>query len=708
MASILICGNTMLFTREILQKMAGNFQVVVAGETNLSGKYRNVKIYHISPMEKQFTRLFDVYNFRAVCFISGYVDGGNGLFGENQILERVMLECGRSRTEKLIVLSSVDSQNCISGPGETQGETQKEYSSVRSFSAAQMEEMCRYFTEKNKMKTIILRLPYLTGKVNDKNFLGRVFWKIYEKEEVMFPYRSSDPADFLSLKDLAGLLAQIAEETEDTPGSYDVGSGARYTYGELEQVLKQLAPGCRISYEKQSGAPEAAGYSMELREKYGFIPMDNIMENIGTYYRSFLRETARERRGLPGKILETVRAGRGVLKYLELLALFLIAEAVCLLTSDSIYFDLVDIRLLYVVAMGTIYGMRMGLLAAGLECVALVHQYALAGVGGTLLFYNIQNWIPFAAYLMVGSITGYVSSKNADAVKFEKEQYALLRKKYLFLSDAYHGAVENKGELKRQILGFQDSFGKIFDAVQRLDSELPESIFFSGLKVLEEIVENETISIYTLDASQKYGRLAVCSSRLVSRQAKSIRMDSCREVYETVKSQKVWKNEELRADLPMYACGIMKENKVALLITIKEAKTGQYTMRYMNVFQILCGLVQTSFLRAMEYEELKENQIYYPGTNIVYPDRLRQMTAIQKEMKKAGVADYMLIRFDETDKKLVDERLRDIIRANDVVGMDEAGNIYLLLVQMPQEKFQVVGERLKARGLTWHLDASVE
>ena len=561
---------------------------------------------------------------------------------------------------------------------------------------------------KNKMKTIILRLPYLTGKVNDKNFLGNVFWKIYEKEEILFPYGSSDPADFLSLGDLAGLLTQIAEETEDRTGSYDVGSGARYTYGELEQVLKQLAPGCRISYEKQSGAAQTAGYSMELREKYGFIPMDNIMENIGTCYRTFLREVAGNRNGLFGKISKTILAGKGVFKYLELLLLFLIAEAVCLLTSDSIYFELVDIRLLYVVAMGTIYGMRMGLLAAGLECAALVHQYALVGVGGTLLFYNIPNWIPFAAYLMVGSITGYVSSKNQDAVKFEKDQYALLRKKYLFLSDAYHGAVENKGELKKQILGFQDSFGKIFDAVQRLDSELPESIFFSGLRVLEEILENQTISIYTLDATQRYGRLAVCSSRLVSRLAKSVQADKYSDVYETVKNGKVWKNEELKSDLPMYACGIMKDGRVALLITIQEAKTGQYTMRYMNIFQILCGLVQTSFLRALEYEQLKEDRIYYPGTNIMSPDRLRQMISVQEEMKNAGVADYMLIRFEEKDKQLVDERLREIIRANDVVGMDESGNIYLLLVQMRRDQFQVVGDRLKAQGLTWHMDASLE
>lgn len=704
MASVLISGNTQLFTKEALLHLAEEFQVVVAGETSLTGKNKNINIYHTSPEKEQFRQLFDVYSFQAVYFVSGYADGGEGLYGEIQQLEKVMMECTRSRVEKLIVLSTVESQNYVVQYGK-QGEIlRKDYVCSRNFGAAQMEDMCRYFMERSKLCCVLLRLPYVADRVNDKNFLGQIFHKIYNKEKIMLPFHAGDPMEFLSCDDLISLLIQVTNETEDPSGMYDVGSGYRYTYGELEEMLKLTDPDVKVVYENYPYTAEIPEYPVQLRRQYGFIPMDNVMEDIGKYYRIFLREVIPIRAGIMGKLLQLAeKAGKGILKYIELLVVFLVVELISQYTSESIYFRFVDVRLLYVVVMGTVHGMRMGLLAAVLECLVLIRQYALMGIGGTLLFYNIENWIPFVAYLMVGSITGYISNKRTDAITFQKREYSLLRDKYLFLSDVYHGAVENKGEFKRQILGFQDSFGKIFDAVQKLDSELPESIFFEGLKVLENILENQTIAIYTLDSWQRFGRLAVCSNRMLTRLTKSIKIEEYGQLYETVHSGQVWKNEELNPDLPMYACGICREGNVMLLITIQEAEVGQYSMHYMNIFHILCGLVQTSFLRALEYEQLAENRIYCENTHIVSPERFRQLVEVQEDMKEAGVADYVLLSFGHKDKIQIDEQMNGLIRATDVLGMDEEDNIYLLLVQMNADNFPIVGKRLEERGLQFQI-----
>ena len=200
---------------------------------------------------------------------------------------------------------------------------------------------------------------------------------------------------------------------------------------------------------------------------------------------------------------------------MELAVIFILVEVLNSYMSVSVYFKFVDIRLLFIMMMATIYGMRMGLYAAGLECLALMLQYGKIGMDWTLLFYNIENWIPFATYLMAGSVAGYIKNKNSDELRFMKEEHRLLYDKYMFLNNAYHGALENKKEYKKQIIGFKDSFGKIFDAVQRLDSMVPQKIYFEGLKVMEDILENRTIAIYSLDQWQKFGRLAVCSSSMI-------------------------------------------------------------------------------------------------------------------------------------------------------------------------------------------------
>ena len=79
MATVLIAGNTGLFTQEALERVAADNTVVLAGsDAAYDGKLRNIRVYETTPMEESFAQLFDVYAFEAVWYVSGYVDGGEG------------------------------------------------------------------------------------------------------------------------------------------------------------------------------------------------------------------------------------------------------------------------------------------------------------------------------------------------------------------------------------------------------------------------------------------------------------------------------------------------------------------------------------------------------------------------------------------------------------------------------------------------------
>lgn len=706
MATILITGKAELFTQESIEKLAEHYKVIIAGEYSAHvDRSKDIHIFHVTPAEERFRQLFDAYSISAVWYVSGYCDGGEGSFGEAQMLEQTMLECQSARVDKVILLSTVESRNYLKQYGQSEEVIKKKYPTVRAFGAAQTEEIGRYFAEKNQIKTIILWLPYLADRINEKNFLANVFKNMYEKEKVFFPYHKEDRVDFLSLEDLLVLLIQITEETEDESGSYYAASGYQYQYADLEVILKLYAPDLQVIYENHpnttSDWPE---YPVTLRKKYGFVPMDNVMEDMGFYYRTYVNGVYKGRKGILEKALNlSQKAGKGLFQYFELLIVFFAAELISHYTSDSVYFRFVDVRLFFIMIMGTIHGTRLGLMAALLESLVLVRQYAGMGMNGTLLFYNIENWIPFVIYLMAGSITGYIKNKNTEELTFSRKEYNLLRNKYIFLNDVYHGAIKNKGEYKKQILGFKDSFGKIFDAVQRLDSELPQSIFLEGLRVMEDILENHTIAIYTLDSRQRFGRLAVCSNSLLTRLTKSIRIEEHPDMYQKVSKGGVWKNTELKEEEPMYACGVFKEGSMVLLITIQEVSAQQYGVHYMNILQILCGLVQTSFLRALEYEAFREEQAFYPGTHVVYPEKLHRLVDVQEDMRTAGVADYVLVKLGDTDKQRASENLAGMIRASDTLGAGEDGRLYLLLVQMNRKNFHIVGGRLEKKGIEYQL-----
>lgn len=71
MSTILIAGNVRLFTAELLEHLAQEHKLVIAGSTKGSVKGRKIHIYNTNPMEEKFSQLFDVYSIDVVWYVSG-------------------------------------------------------------------------------------------------------------------------------------------------------------------------------------------------------------------------------------------------------------------------------------------------------------------------------------------------------------------------------------------------------------------------------------------------------------------------------------------------------------------------------------------------------------------------------------------------------------------------------------------------------------
>ena len=703
MKDILVTGYSRILKGTVWEDLAKEFRVIAADGKLPRRKDGRVRFYGTAPGEKAFRQLFDVYSFSAVFFISGYVDGGDGFYGEMNVLEKLLLEAAHAHVDKVIILSSIESRNYVPAIGAGGIELDRNFYQTASLRAGQLEELCGFFSKTMSLKTVILRVPYLTDSCNDGNFLGKLFQNLFEKKKILLPYRENDRVDFISQEDLADLFKRIVEEEEDDGGSYFVCSGYCHTFGDLAAVLASLSPEARILYENKADVIPREDYPFELRKIYGWIPKDDVVEQTAWLYELFCEKVMKGKRSLWEWLETLLNRQKGFWKYAELLIVFLLTELLNRYLGINVYFRFVDIRLFFIVIMGTIYGMRIGLLAALLECAALFVQYLGIGVDWTLLFYNVENWIPFMIYLMTGSVTGYIKNKKTEEIKFSREEYSLLRDKYLFLNEVYRSAVENKGEYKKQILGFKDSFGRIFDAVQKLDNILPQGIFMEALLTMEDILENRSIAIYSVDQYERFGRLVVCSEQLRTRLPKSMVLEESDGLFETVRAGKIYKNTGMQEGMPVYASGIFREEKLVLFVVIYDVNPDQYGMNYMNIFRILCGLVQTSFLRALDYEELAEGKIYYPKTNVMRKERFMEVLAVQSEMKDKKIADYVLLKLEEKELHKVSDSLSRVIRAADVIGEGTDGNLYVLLTQVNLENFRFVEARLAGTGLAYHV-----
>ena len=553
---------------------------------------------------------------------------------------------------------------------------------------------------------ILLRVPFIVNKNNKSTSLGEIITHVLRKEIARLPYEQDQTLDLISMNDLTELLISITEETTDRAGEYAVFNGFIHSCRELGDTLRLCDPEANIAYgEGRSDRIRLnTHYDAEsIRKNYGFVAMDDVFDELEEDYDRLSRERAKK-----SKFLETMkeffqRLPSSMGKVLECLLLFVVVQLLLQYTSDTVFFRYVDLRLFFVVIIGSTYGMLWGLLAGILAGVSLYFSYLQINVTGIMLFYNMDYWLPFMIYLITGAVTGYIKSSKDQKQRFAEEERRMLEDKYVFLNGVYRFAIDNKGEYKRQILNYQDSFGKIFEAVSRLDSVVLDDIFMQGVETMERILDNHSIAIYTVDDWQKYGRLVACSSGMSDRLRKSIAIESIAPVYEVIRKGDTWKNTSFIQDLPMYSNAIVSDGNVRLIICLYDAANDQTSLYYVNLFTILCNLVRVSFLRAFDYQDAIQDRKYYEQTDILRPEYFLKELEIQQKMSEAGVASHLLLKVESEDAESLTEKSRGLVRQSDYIGMDEKGGLYLLLSMVTKDTFSVIGERLKNKGIAYSI-----
>ena len=74
---------------------------------------------------------------------------------------------------------------------------------------------------------------------------------------------------------------------------------------------------------------------------------------------------------------------------------------------------------------------------------------------------------------------------------------------------------------------------------------------------------------------------------------------------------------------------------------------------------------------------------------------------VQHDMREQKLASYVLLKveYSEMSLKEADEILRSKVRENDVWGISESKELYLMLVQTDKEALPIILARLKQAGL---------
>lgn len=222
------------------------------------------------------------------------------------------------------------------------------------------------------------------------------------------------------------------------------------TMGQLSERVHALWPDAPQSAFSQSRLEAADCRADVLRRETMRFPRYSIVDDLPAQKQAWEagRGNAPRRESWRARLMRR----RRLVQTLELLLGRAAAELLTWATGAQVQFMMIDFRLLFIVLMGTMYGMQWGIAAAGLENIFLAHAYSAQNVNWLTLFYEPTNWVAFIAYFTVGAVCGYVRGKGRDDLQFAWQEGENVRKKFAFLRQLYQDAVRGNQELRRQII----------------------------------------------------------------------------------------------------------------------------------------------------------------------------------------------------------------------------------------------------------------
>ena len=694
---ILITGRLGMVTREMIAPLARNHQVAAASDDVEAAQLGNTATpFRLSPQNADFEKVFHSYQFQAAVFLSQPLYTGTPYYEEYQDLENCLRLCAAHEVHQVLYL-----QPELYGQRQESG-VLPDHDLGMLFSAC--EQLCSYYRQKKGISIIVCHIPSVYGYGETASVVGRALHQAVTTAAVQFGGQQEQPCGYLSETDLGELLLRMLENWTTAYDEIEVPALTRLTFGELGALLKEHYPTLRLSYRQQSPQAAAPRADEILRREYDWIPLLSLEEELPELVRAQERAPEGEPHGILARVSAFLKKHSLVVKMVELALGFVLMELLNRVAGTTIQFQYIDFRLLYIVLMGTLHGMWAGLAAAGLASVSLLISFLTYQTNWVVTAYDIDTWLPFIFFFLIGAVTGYIKDRLRNENRFLTEEKALLEEKYVLLNEFYVSALQNKDKYKRQILSYRDSFGRLFDITKSLDSTVVDEIFREALVALEGVLDNRSVALYSCDEKMLFGRLVACSREVAGVTAKSLNLSRLENMTREFRHGEVWVNRDRLLGYPEYAVPLYRDGTPIALILLQKASYEQMAVYYENLIKIICGLIKISLVRALEYTEQIEKEIYLPDSHILTNAYFSQIVQAREEMAKNGVSEYVLIRLSAgaENQKAIAQRLSGLIRQTDVLGLGNDGELYLCLAQTNQSNLHFVLDRIRQAGLAFH------
>lgn len=706
--NILLSGNLSSLALPIAREFIRDKNKVVLASNNAEEfgvKLDNLITHSINPAATIFRDALSSYKFDAIIYLatreeqlSENTEAGEGFFPGQQLdglLNCLELARNSNSDSRFFFVSSTEIYGNASVLNE---DVLPEPATINGDALLVGEKYCKIYQKDHGMFITILRLTNVYGPEEKSGLLHRILDRKHQSDELNLPGSASTLLSFLHTSDVIDFIKRALDETYYPEALVvNLSSSKPVKLSNLAKALEKYYS--TINFNDGQLAFTKPAIVGAARKLYDWFDVHNLMAEIGEYVELSS--------GLPNKPLSSYqklvnRLSKypNLLKWGELIFGAALAAYLSQITGTLIQFQYVDFRLVYVVIMGSIYGLQAGLIASVFMSLFVLFTWLNLGVDWKLLVYNVGNWFPFALYFATGLITGYNHDKTENTILYERKQNELILNKYSFLYEVFTEVRQLKDEFRERLIGYRDSFGKIFSITRELDELQEHAVYLRALSILEELMDNNSIAIYSIDSNRSYARLEASSSTMNKTLGKSIKISDFPDAMESIDEGRIFQNVKLLNGYPAYIAPVLANaypfNVPVALIIIWNAGFNQFSLYYYNLFKVISGMIQASLVRAASFLDANYEKIYLPATRILTHEAFVDVLKVRFEMRKNKMSDFQAILLQESGfgSRELDQKISECIRSTDIVGLLNNKIYYILLSQAsPRDVYEVI-ERL--------------
>lgn len=700
--NILISGDLTSLAGTFARKFSHEKNKVILASNYSENTYANNSdaVFHpINPTDPLFSQVLASYRFDTVIYLAPREE--QLLLGEDnnsgKLLDglRNTLElCRRDKVKWFFYISSTE----IYGDKKNTAEDAEPHpNSLNGFVLYAGEQFCKMYHQKYDLNTSVIRIPFVYGDQEKNSLMFDILKSGFEKKQITFPGGKDAVCSFLHVDDIANFIQRALDEeyNPDDASFINLVSSDQFACSDLQDIIEPYYPKTKFFYTETKSLHTRSVKMQKAKQYFDWIAEHDLKTELPLII-DVISNTIVEKPRLLAKVKDKFSKKPGILKWVELFVGAGLMHFLNYFTGTLVQFKLVDFRLLFVVLLGSVHGLRFGLLAAVLASASILYSWFLSGLDWALLVFNVENWLPISMYITIGAITGYVHDKKENEIAFQNQQNDLVHEKYDFLYGIYQDITKIKNKFREQLLGYRDSFGRIFNVSQELETYQEDDIFLKALEILEEFLDNKNIALYTLNEKSEFARLTVNSQPLQNKIGKSLNLASIPKVLTAIEKRSIYQNTALDAKYPAYVAPIYNNGLAVALIVIWKAGFDQFSMYYYNLIKVIRGLIQSSLAHASIYLDSNRDEMYISSTKILKPEFFKETLRVRMQMRNNRIADFLLLKLEpkKGDWPAYYQKIQKGIRTTDHIGTADNGDCYIVLSQANPINVETVIKRL--------------